>query len=121
MPSYEIVGMHFRPPAKGLIKGIETDQTLYLRAEPANPFDPNAIQVILKTKDIPESSYENITNEVSGFGKDISDILSQPDWHLGYIRKEVAAILRQNQIVIPNQEVEAKFSLNFSGKPLVSI
>jgi hypothetical protein len=121
MPSYEIVGMHFRPPAKGLVKGIETGQTLYLHAEPTNLHDINAIQVILKSADIPESSYANIENEVSGFGKDISDILSQPDWHLGYIRKEVAAILRQNQIVVPDQEVKAEFSLNFSGKPLVTI
>ncbi len=121
MPSYEIVGAHFRPPAKALLSGIETGQTLYLRAEPTNPHDENAIQVILRSKDIPESSYDILEAELAGFGKDLSDINSQPDWHLGYIRREVAKVLRETQIVTTENDIPGEFSLNFAGKPLVSI
>lgn len=121
MPSYEIVGAHFRPPAKALLQGIETGQTLWLHAEPENPYDPNAIQVLLKSQEISESSYPQLEAELQNFGKEISDILSQPDWHLGYIRKEVAAELRRNQIVTTEEDIKAEFNLNFSGKPMVSI
>ena len=56
----------------------------------------------------------------SGFGKDINDIQAADEWHLGYIRKEIAKVLRETGIIIPNQKYEAKFLINFSGKPMVS-
>ena len=121
MPLYDIVGMRFRPPATGLVNGISTGQTLYLRAEPTNPYDENAVQVILKSEEIDKESYENLNQELSGFGKDISDILATSEWHLGYIRKEVAKVLRDTQIVTPDQDIRGEFNLNFSGKPMVSI
>jgi hypothetical protein len=126
MPTYEIVGSHFGPqnfgsPSKALIDGIELNQPLYLRAQPENQFDPNAIQVILKTKDIPESSYETLNSELSGFGKEISDILSQDSWHIGYIRKEIAKILRESNIVPIDAEIQGEFTINFSGKPMISL
>jgi len=125
MPNYEIVGSHFGPtnfgsPSKALIAGISPGQILYLRAHPENQFDPNAIQVLLKSQDIPESNYETLNSELMGFGKDISDILYQPEWHLGYIRKEIAKVLRASGIVDSSSEYEAEFLLNFSGKPMVA-
>jgi len=121
MPAYDIVGMRFRPPATGLVNGISTGQTLYLRAEPQNPYDSNAIQVILKSEEINPESYKNLNSELAGFGKDIDDILSIPEWHLGYIRKEVAKVLRDNQIVNEGTDIQGEFNLNFTGKPMISI
>ena len=121
MPNYEIVGAHFRPPAKAILAGITQGTKLFLRAEPTNPFDPNAIQVLLNPKNLNPDDEQNLNSELSGFGKDYSDLFTQSDWHLGYIRKEIAKVLRESGIIQPNQEYEVEFLINFSGKPMISL
>ncbi len=121
MTTYKIVGAHYRPPAKALIAGISQGTILTLRAEPTNPFDENAIQVLLKRENINESDHENLNSELSGFGKDIDDILSQPEWHLGYIPREIAKVLRESQIINLNTEYPCEFIINFSGIPMISL
>jgi len=120
MPNYEIVGSHFRPPAKGILAGISPGTLLHLRAEPSNQFDINAIQVLLKPENILKEDTENLNSELSGFGKDMSDLLIQESWHLGYIRKEIAKVLRESGIILTNEEYKAEFVINLAGKPMVS-
>jgi hypothetical protein len=42
-----MVGMHFRPPAKAVLEALPVGTTLWLRREPENPYDANAVQVLL--------------------------------------------------------------------------
>jgi hypothetical protein len=57
-----LVGAHFRPPAKALLAVLPTGHPLFLRPEPTNEYDSNAVQVALRTA-----------------------VLSQEEWHLGYL------------------------------------
>ncbi len=121
MSSFPIVGSHYRPPAKALIAGISNGTKLFLRAEPQNAFDPNAIQILLHPSDIEESSYQTLNDELSGYGQDMDDINQQSEWHLGYIPKEIAKILRETNIVPLDVEIEGNYLIDFRGKPLVEI
>lgn len=121
MPSYPIVGAHYRPPAKGILAGISPGTQLFLRAEPDNQFDQFAIQVLLKGEDILLDDYENLNSELSGYGKEIEDIISLPEIHLGYIPKETAKVLRESNIIPLDTEIKGEFLINFSGKPMISI
>jgi hypothetical protein len=121
MPNYPIVGAHYRPPAKAILSGISPGTKLFLRAEPSNEFDVNAIQVLLKPQEIIDSDHENLDSELSGYGQEISDLWTQPEWHLGYIPKEVAKVLKESGIISNDVEYEAEYVLNFSGKPMISL
>ena len=121
MTTYEIVGSFYRPPAKALIAGISPGTKLMLKAEPNNQFDPNAIQVLLFTKDILHSDHEALNKELETSGKDIQDIMGADEWHLGFIRKELAKPLRESNIIKINKEYEGTFSIDFRGKPMVEI
>lgn len=83
-----IVGSHFRPPAKGILAALPQGQTLYLRREPDNEYDPGAIGVYLRSADIPEAIHRDLESQTIGFGFDLAAVLASPEWHLGYIAAE---------------------------------
>jgi hypothetical protein len=80
-----LVGAHFRPPAKLLLQHLPAGCELTLRAEPTNSYDPKAIQVVLRTSQIPEGQYEALQAELPSMGFSLEDVLGQFEWHLGYI------------------------------------
>lgn len=121
MPSYPIIGMHYHPPSKGLVLGISTGTLLHLRAEPTNQYDPNAIMVILKVKDIKPDDVLALEEELYKFGTSVEDVQSHEEFLLGYIPRDLAKILKDNQIVTNNEEIQGAFHLNFTGKPMVEI
>jgi hypothetical protein len=56
-----LVGTHFATPeAKALLKTLELGTQLTLRAEPTNPYDPDAIQVL----HIDQNNYELVLGHV---------------------------------------------------------
>ena len=91
MPQYNIVGAHFRPPAKVLLSQLPSSTPLYLQREPDNQYDPNAIKVLCRGEDVPQS--EDLENALLGTGYEGHEIASQEYWHLGYIPRDVAEIL----------------------------
>lgn len=121
MPTYPIVGAKFRPPANGILKSLPQNFPLYLYAEPSNQYDEHAIQVYLKSSDIQTNLYDILNEELQGFGKDINDILEQKNWHLGYVPKETAKILKETQVIQNDIEYQVKFSINFNGQPMVEL
>lgn len=124
MSNFPIVGARFRPPALALIQGLPPETNLYLRAEPQNPYDENAIQVFLKSEDLQnltEEETENLNQELASSGKDLEEILSEEEWHLGYVPKDLAQNLRLNSLVEISQEYQGKFSINFRGQPQIEI
>lgn len=121
MTTYEIVGAHYRPPAKALISGLSSGTKLCIHAEPENQFDINAIQVFLKSENILINDIDNLNVELSTSGKNINDIQDQERWHLGYIRKELAKDLRESNKVEIDKEYEGEFVIDFRGKPMIEI
>lgn len=121
MTTYMIVGARFRPPAQAILNSITPETSLYLRAEPSNEYDPNAIQVFIKTQDIPEFCHERLVQELEGTGKYLEDIQAQAEWHLGYIPKEIAALLRANLLVETEREYLGEFLFNYDNKPMIRI
>ena len=94
MPTLQIMGAHFRPPAKAILQSLPSDQTLELRPEPSNPYDPNAVGVWIDAAGIPQEALEELSSTLPGQGCDVETLLEQGWWHLGYIPKEKAADLQ---------------------------
>lgn len=86
-----LVGMRYRPPAAAILSVLPAGAALHLRPEPSNPFDANAIQVLVATMEIPEGQREGLALAAAPFGFTIEEILAADEWHLGYVKRECAA------------------------------
>jgi hypothetical protein len=73
-----IVGSRFHPPADDILEVIAIGTLLILRADPHNRFDENAIGIWIAKIDSP-----------------IKTTLRQPEYHLGFIPKDLAKVLRE--------------------------
>ncbi len=87
-----IVGQHFRPPAKALLAIIPAGHPLLLQPEPTNEYDENAVQVVLRTTSLEalmadEAWRDNAEMELSGQGHSLETIFEQDEWQLGYLPK----------------------------------
>lgn len=106
MPTSLLVGTHFRPPARALLGSLKTGQELILRAEPDNPYDPDAMAVWLETETL---SFDMATDQFTEFeaalasqGFTPEDIRDQPEWQLGYIAAAGNKALRARPDLVPN-------------------
>jgi hypothetical protein len=86
----QLVGAHFRPPAKALLAFLPAGCPLALRPEPQNEYDANAVQVLLRTSILsPILDHEAVRDEaeqqLAGAGFDIQSIREAEEWHLGYL------------------------------------
>lgn len=121
MSTYPIVGMHFRPPAKALIEILPIGCPLTLIAEPDNAHDSNAVAVWLYSENIPEESKSRLRELLIPFGYELEQILAEEVWHLGYIPREMAKVLRENEIVPIDSSVDGTFSVSNNGAPRVRL
>lgn len=122
MSTYPLVGAFYRPPAKALIDVLPIGTPLTLIAEPENQYDPNAVAVWLYSRDIPEgAAHDKLSETLPAFGTDLDTVLSQEAWHLGYIAKEMAKQLRENDVVPIDSPIEGSFSLSSGGAPRVRL
>lgn len=88
----QIVGAHFRPPAKALLACLPAGHPLWLRPEPTNEYDENAVQVLLRSSTLvplveEEFFRDEVENQLSGQGFDLEQVLAQEEWHLGFLPK----------------------------------
>ena len=83
----QLVGAHFRPPAKALLAVLPAGHPLFLRPEPTNEYDSNAVQVVLRTASLPKEAHflEELETQLAGQGFDLESIMDTPEWHLGYL------------------------------------
>lgn len=120
-----IVGSRHRPPAQALINGLPQGTKIYLRAEPTNHVDENAIQVILKTEDletITQEEIDNLNQELSSSGKTLDeDIIPFEEFHLGYVPAKLAEHLRLNQNVVLDKLYPGEFKVSFRGAPQIEV
>lgn len=86
----QIVGAHFRPPAKALLACLPAGHPLVLRPEPTNEYDENAVQVLLRSTTLAplcEDPFfkEELFGQLTAQGFDVDSVLEEPEWHLGYL------------------------------------
>jgi hypothetical protein len=93
MENYPIVGAWHHPPAQALFEVLPPATTLILRPEPTNPFDQNAIQVLL-----PRASLDALnphaqgvlTRALEGYGTSLDELHAKDSTMLGYIARKYA-------------------------------
>lgn len=78
-----LVGMHFRPPAKLVLKALPGGVALRLQAEPDNPYDAGAVQVWASPRDMVIAACD--VEEFEGHGHPLGDVLALPEIMLGYL------------------------------------
>ena len=81
-----IVGSHFSPPAKVLLKCIPAGARVALRAEPENPYDSNAIQVTIRGSELHEGALRGEETALAGTGFGADEVLARAEpWVLGHV------------------------------------
>lgn len=126
-----IVGARFRPPAEDVLNLLPAGTALLLRRQPENPYDENAIQVLLVWQDEGEleATVLQCAEEAS------AQIDNTVPLHLGYIPREHAQVLaplmdaEENKdiekdadgvvVSMVSKDIEGKLSFSVTGKPEV--
>jgi len=115
-----VVGAFYRPPAKLVLDTIPVGTPLFISAEPDNAFDANACAVWIETTAIPASALPALEEKLPSFGLELDDFLQAEQWHLGYIKKEIAAVLRAHGVVQDDTALSGEFAM-FNNKPGIKI
>ena len=113
--SFPIVGAHFRPPAKAILECLPAGSALSLRPEPDNPFDSNAVQVIVQgavLQGLPAIIQNRLDDLAGMYGSDLASILAATEWHLGYVPRALAISLAP---ALAGNEIEASLTFSASG------
>ena len=132
--SYPIRGAQFRPPASGLLSVLGSGSALLVRREPDNPYDPNALQVLVRCEELEKLPEEQLQAAVEGFGFSSAEVLGEElidrgrvraerpvtEWHLGYIPRVEALQLASHFDASGVKEIPASFIFDLSGRPAVA-
>lgn len=119
---FPIVGAYFRPPAAAVLEALPTGAALTLRAEPENPHDDNAIQVLMAGAGLAglgEAARAELEAKLPNYGFTLEELVETAEIHLGYIPRDSAAGLRRNGVVPEGTTIPAEFVIGLSGKPEV--
>lgn len=126
-----LVGAHHHPPAKWVLQVLPAGTKLYLQAEPENPYDENAIAVLVSGESIPESMVGILAGALEGTGFTVEDVAGMEEIMLGYVAKsggkfcpgdgnaEVKTLARENLIGVA--ELPCKLGFDISGNPQVVV
>lgn len=106
-----IVGTFFRPAGKVILQELASGAALELVPEPDNPYDPNAVKVMVKAASLPPATTPGLEEAVEGYGLDLEVLLSS-DFFLGYVAKNMT------QHATPGQAVLA---FDAAGKPQAAV
>jgi len=117
---FPIVGMFYRKPAQAIIDCIPIGTHIYAYAEPSNEVDPNAIAILIDSEHIPEQCHDSLDIKLANYGMEIGDIMGEPTWHLGYIPKGLAAMLKNSGDVQDNIIYHGTFMQDMKGKPMIN-
>lgn len=81
-----IVGTFFRPAGKIILQELASGASLELVPEPDNPYDANAVRVMVKASFLPAIGTPGLQTALEGYGLDPEEVLTR-DFFLGYIAK----------------------------------
>ncbi len=118
-----IVGARFRPPAAGLLSVLGAGARLLVRREPQNPYDPNALQVLVETSTLAKLPISQLQAACEGFGfgaEELCGASAPSEWHLGYVPRDAAEIYAPGFDASGLAEVPGEFTFDLAGKPSVS-
>lgn len=108
-----LVGAHFCPPAKQLLTALPAGTPLLLIPEPDNPYDENAVRVLLPLSSLPSTEDPlsgGLDHALLGTGLSLDDLLAAGEpIHLGYLpatgNKQLAQAQAQGLSLASNIEV----------------
>lgn len=130
-----LVGTHFHPPADLLLKHLPAGTPLTLDPDPTNPYDENAVRVLVSPTALVEPIDPELTDELPNYGTDIDEVLALDSIFLGHIGatggKPLAKLqarypeLRGNVEVLAalagSPEVSASLTFAAGGEPIVQV
>ncbi len=132
--SAPLVGAHFRPPAEIVLKYLPAGATLSLDPEPENPYDEQAVRVLVSPSELPLPIDLELETDLPNFGTDVEELLQLEEIWLGYIAasggKPLAKLQQRYPELVGNGEVlaaltqpDARATLAFAsgGEPLVRV
>lgn len=79
-----LVGAHFRQGGKTILEHLPAGCRLTLAREADNPYDGNALRVMLDCHEIPVSQWDELELKLQAYGLTMEALLAEP-YHLGYI------------------------------------
>jgi hypothetical protein len=126
MPTYPIVGMYYRPPAQALVDSLPVGTPMILRADPHGEVsgsahnDPTAICIVMRTEAVAAETLANaeFIAALSRYGTSIDDFLAEPEWHIGFVPKELA-YEATNSGFPAGVDIPGIFSVSANGKPRI--
>ena len=110
MTSARIVGAYHRPPALLILQHLPTGQLLSIEPEPDNPYDANALKVLLAPYDLPQD--KDFSDQLSSYGHDLDSLQTSGPIHLGYIERGRTQDLKNAALVL--------LSFDGKGQPLAT-
>lgn len=116
---YLIVGAKFRPPARALLDTLALGTKLWARRESTNQYDPNAIQVLVRSGDFKTNSAMALA--VQDYGRSIEEIQQAAEWHLGYIPREHASSLAPAMDAAQTPELVGSLTFSATGLPQIRL
>lgn len=119
MPSLRspIRGAGFRPPANLVLKHVPSGLPLLIEADPQNPYDSNAIKVLVAKSDLAPYA-ESFSEALADFGVDKEEFFSDesPLW-LAFIAKEETSLW--HNALASGQDLSPSLGFAPDGKPLI--
>ncbi len=128
-----IVGAHFRPPAKQVLKHLAGGAELALIEDNENAYDSAAVKVMFDPANIPDSEFAELENELLEAGITLEQLMSGGPIHLGFIPaqdgKPLAKARQTDPDLLGNVQVRelmgegAAYKLDFAldGSPKLTI
>lgn len=125
---FSLVGAFFRPPAQQVLAALPAGHQLHLRADPCNPYDPKAIQVLLDTSTVPATSWSLLEETLPGAGSCQEDLLTAGELQLGFLpdsdktcpgNGNLTAELASHQVQL--DDCRASLAWSLEGKPQVRV
>lgn len=117
-----IVGAFHRPPAKAIQDSLPLGHPLELVAEPDNPYDENAVMVLVTTESLANLDpgiLAHMRSQVESFGYDLDAIIEDLlNVQLGYIPRVMTHEVLPRLV---EGKLPAKVTFTSAGKPGVEI
>jgi len=96
-----LVGSHFVPPAKVVLSTMKAGTEVELEAEPDNPYDENAIKVLVDVENLNVFSLQEKEEELSASGSSVEELMTMDRIPLGHIAASGGKPLQKALKVLP--------------------
>jgi HIRAN domain-containing protein len=122
MTDFPIVGAKFRPPALGILSILPAGARLVARRESTNQYDANAVQVLWPTEVAQFVTRLGAINDLLlGYGTTLSALADAPEWHLGYVPRDMASELAPKMDSAQRPTLQGQLTFSASGNPRIQL